>query len=79
LDENLVPKPKLVKVKKINLFFFFSYDKWIKEQIVEILKKPKRYTELVKILEINNFESKEMTQKSKDLRRLLEIFECWTE
>ena len=49
-----------------------SYDKWIKEQIIEILKKTKLYPELVKILEINNLESKEMTQKSKDLQRLLE-------
>lgn len=55
-----------------------SYDKWIKEQLVDILKKRKLYSELVRILEINKFESNEITQKSKVLQRLLEKYVKYT-
>jgi len=51
-----------------------AYDKWIKEQIVEILGIPELYRQLVKILEINNFESQEIFHKAKDLHDLLKKY-----
>jgi len=51
-----------------------AYDKWIKEQIVDILGMPKLYQQLVKILEINNFESREISYKAEDLHSLLKKY-----
>jgi len=47
-----------------------SFDKWIKEQFVEILKMPKAYKQIVNIIEIKKFESKEIENKAKKLRKL---------
>ncbi|MFX0170238.1 MAG: nucleotidyltransferase domain-containing protein [Candidatus Hodarchaeota archaeon] len=47
-----------------------SYDKWIKEQLVEVLKEPKLYREFVKLSEIKNLESEELIQKADQLRTL---------
>lgn len=48
-----------------------AYDKWIKEEIVEILGKPELYPQLERILEINNFDGQEISDKAKDLHSLL--------
>ena len=47
-----------------------AYDKWIKEQIEEILKLPRLYPELPKLFEIKNFESLEIVDKARKLEQL---------
>ncbi len=49
-----------------------AYDKWIKEQIVEILDMPALYPLLPRLFEIRHFESREITQKASDLESLVE-------
>lgn len=48
-----------------------AYNKWIKEQIVEILNMPELYQKLVAIFSINNFESDEICKKAETLKTLL--------
>jgi predicted nucleotidyltransferase len=50
-----------------------AYDKWIREQIEEILGMPELYKRLPKLFEIKHFESQEIAQKAGELRRLLEV------
>ena len=52
-----------------------AYDKWIQEQVVEILGLPGLYAELPRLLEIRNFESREILEKVSVLRGLLDT---WT-
>jgi hypothetical protein len=47
-----------------------AYDKWIREQIVEILGLPALYPELASLFEIGHFESDELTAKAARLERL---------
>ncbi len=47
-----------------------AYDKWVREQIVEILKLPELYPQLPRLLEIGKFESYEIMEKSKQLQEL---------
>jgi hypothetical protein len=47
-----------------------AYDKWVREQIVDILGLPDLYPQLVHLLEIQSFESDEMIGKATQLRRL---------
>ncbi len=61
------------------LFIFFrvypiAYDKWIKEQIVEILELPELYPQLRALLEIGNLESQEIAEKGAVLENLLETY-----
>jgi predicted nucleotidyltransferase len=49
-----------------------AYDKWIREQIEDILGMPELYRQLPRLLGIEHFESQEISQKAKDLRYLLE-------
>jgi len=51
-----------------------AYDKWIREQIEEILGMPKLYQQLPRLFEIKNFESKEISQKAKLLKSLLKEY-----
>lgn len=51
-----------------------AYNKWIKEQIVDILKLPELYKELTQILSVSNIESEELNEKAKALRILLEKY-----
>jgi hypothetical protein len=51
-----------------------AYDKWIREQIEEILKMPELYKQLPRIFEITHFESQEISQKSTELNCLLEKY-----
>jgi predicted nucleotidyltransferase len=53
-----------------NRTYPISYDKWIREQVVEILHMPKLYMDLVNLLEINKLESDELIRKSEKLRKL---------
>ena len=47
-----------------------AYDKWIREQIEDILGMPKLYRQYVRLLEIPNFESHEIARKGEELERL---------
>ena len=51
-----------------------AYDKWIKEQIVEILELPELYERLPGLFEISRFESDEIFQNSRELTYLLETY-----
>jgi hypothetical protein len=55
-----------------------AYDKWICEQIEEILGLPELYRQLPALLEIPHFESREHAVKAETLRRLLHEYtdEC---
>jgi predicted nucleotidyltransferase len=51
-----------------------AYNKWIKEQIVEILRLPDLYNDLSKIIAVNNIESNELDNKAKCLKKLLDNY-----
>lgn len=51
-----------------------AYDKWIHEQVVEILGLPKLYEQLPRLFEIGRLESGELADKARDLRRLLDTY-----
>jgi len=51
-----------------------AYDKWIREQIVEILGLPELYRELPTLLEIRQFESQEIADRARELWRLVEAY-----
>lgn len=47
-----------------------AYDKWVREQIEDILGMPELYRQLVRIISISDFESNEIAQKAEQLRQL---------
>ncbi|MFC1717489.1 hypothetical protein ACFL6S_27760 [Candidatus Poribacteria bacterium] len=47
-----------------------AYDKWIREQVEDILGVPELYRELVGLLEIKHFESREIAHKAAELEHL---------
>ena len=51
-----------------------AYNKWIHEQIVEILDLPELYEQLPRLFEIKQFESGEIADKAKTLEDLLEKY-----
>jgi predicted nucleotidyltransferase len=51
-----------------------AYNKWIHEQIVDILGMPELYARLVHLLEIKEFESTEMAVKAVEVEQLLEEY-----
>lgn len=51
-----------------------AYDKWVKEQVVEILELPELYRQLVSLLEIQDLESRELIGKAKALEGLLTAY-----
>ncbi len=51
-----------------------SYDKWIHEQVVEILGLPQLYDELIDLFQIHDLQSSEIVDKSERLRHLLEAY-----
>jgi predicted nucleotidyltransferase len=51
-----------------------AYDKWIREQIEEILGMPELYQQLRKLFEIEHFESQEISRKAEALGRLLKEY-----
>jgi predicted nucleotidyltransferase len=51
-----------------------AYDKWVKQQYVEILKMPELYKQIVNILSIENMESDEISIKAKKLKKLVEKY-----
>lgn len=51
-----------------------AYDKWIREQIEDILGLPGLYKQLPRLFEIEHFESLEISQKVMDMNHLLEEY-----
>jgi hypothetical protein len=51
-----------------------AYNKWIREQIVEILGLPHLYEQLTHLFEIGHFESDELIQKAEVVRLLLDEY-----
>jgi hypothetical protein len=51
-----------------------AYNKWIHEQIVEILGLPELYEQLTHLFEIRTFEGTEISDKAKEVEDLLEKF-----
>ena len=51
-----------------------AYNKWIREQVEEILELPELYAQLSHLFEIRQFESKEILDKAKEVERLLEKY-----
>jgi hypothetical protein len=51
-----------------------AYDKWIREQIEEILELPELYRQLPRLFEIRQFESRELVRKASDLGVLFNDF-----
>lgn len=51
-----------------------AYDKWVKEQLTEILELPELYPQLVEMVSIGDFESGEMAEKGDVLSRLLDRY-----
>jgi hypothetical protein len=51
-----------------------AYDKWIQEQIVENLGLGELYPQLVRLLEVQRLESRELVDKATELRALLQEY-----
>jgi predicted nucleotidyltransferase len=51
-----------------------AYNKWIHEQVVEILGLPYLYEQFTHLFEIKKFESKEIAEKAKEVEELLETY-----
>jgi predicted nucleotidyltransferase len=51
-----------------------AYNKWIREQIVDILALPELYQHLLHILEIRHFEGREILGKAQEVEHLLEHY-----
>jgi hypothetical protein len=51
-----------------------AYNKWIREQIVEILQLPELYARLLRLFEIQHFESFEIGEKAREVEQLLEEY-----
>jgi hypothetical protein len=49
-----------------------AYDKWVREQVVDILELPELYAHLPNLFEIKKFESDEVASKAAHLRHLLD-------
>jgi predicted nucleotidyltransferase len=51
-----------------------AYNKWIREQVEEILELPELYPQLSHLFEIKQFESYEIADKAKEVEQLLEKY-----
>jgi hypothetical protein len=51
-----------------------AYNKWIREQVEEILGLPELYAQLSHLFEIKQFESYEIADKAKEVEQLLEKY-----
>ncbi|MFH1211844.1 MAG: hypothetical protein V1659_02840 [Candidatus Woesearchaeota archaeon] len=57
-----------------NRIYPISYDKWIKEQLVEILKDRALYNAFVSLYEVKRLESNELIVKANKLKRLCDKY-----
>jgi predicted nucleotidyltransferase len=51
-----------------------AYDKWINEQLEDILELPELYKQLKGLIEVKQLESQELTDKANELRSLFEKY-----
>ncbi len=51
-----------------------AYNKWIREEVEEILGLPELYAQLPHLFEIRQFESSEIADKAKEVEKLLEKY-----
>jgi hypothetical protein len=51
-----------------------AYNKWIHEQVVDILGLPELYARLVHLFEIQHFESRELASKAQEVEQMLEEY-----
>ncbi len=51
-----------------------AYDKWVREQVEEILGLPELYEQLPRLFEIGRVESRELAARAVDLRQLVEQY-----
>ena len=51
-----------------------AYNKWIREQVEEILGLPELYAQLTHLFEIKQFASSEIADKAKEVEQLLEKY-----
>jgi hypothetical protein len=51
-----------------------AYNKWIKEQVVDILGLPELYARLPRLFEVSRFESRELADKAVELEEMLDQF-----
>jgi hypothetical protein len=51
-----------------------AYNKWIREQVEEILGLPELYAQLTHLFEITHFESNEISEKAEEVEDLLEQY-----
>jgi len=51
-----------------------AYNKWVKEQVYEILHLPELYKKFPQVISVNNIESDELSLKGKILQKLLEEY-----
>ena len=51
-----------------------AYNKWIREQVEEILGLPELYAQLTRLFEIKQFKSSEIADKAKEVEQLLEKY-----
>jgi predicted nucleotidyltransferase len=51
-----------------------AYNKWIREQVEEILRLPELYEQLSHLFEIKHFESQEIADKANEMEQLLEKY-----
>ncbi len=51
-----------------------AYNKWIHEQVVEILELPELYEQIIHLFEIKKFESNEILYKAREVEELLEKY-----
>jgi hypothetical protein len=57
-----------------NRTYPIAYNKWIQEQIVEILGLPELYEQITHLFEIKNFESTEIAEKARKAEGLLDQY-----
>ena len=55
-----------------NKIYPIAYDKWIKDQYHDLLKRPDLYKKIVDIISIKNFESNEISVKANKLVKLID-------
>ena len=55
-----------------NRTYPIAYDKWIHEQLVDIMELPDVYQQLVALMEFTNFESNEVLHKADQLRSMFD-------
>ena len=51
-----------------------AYNKWIREQIVDILNLPELYNRLPRLFEIKHFEGPEIGEKAREVEQMLEQY-----